>query len=50
VIGDRVQRIFLPDTLISKDLFLRTNAEGIRSIYPIDADKAGQVQSEIVQL
>jgi hypothetical protein len=50
VIGDRVQRIFLPGTLVGKDLFLRTNAEGIRNIFPIDADKAGVVQSKIVQL
>jgi predicted MPP superfamily phosphohydrolase len=50
VIGDQVQSIFLSDELIKKDLFLRTNAEGIRNIYPVDADKAGVVQSEIVQL
>lgn len=50
VIGDRLQSIFLPGTLVGNDLFLRTASTGIRNIYPIDADKAGQVQSEIVRL
>jgi predicted MPP superfamily phosphohydrolase len=50
VIGDRIQQVFLPMSAAGENLFLRTGAEGIRNIHPIDADKAGQVNSPTLQV
>jgi len=50
VTGDRLQRIFIPLPSWTGDLYLQAHVEGIRDIYPIDAVKAGQAQSDIVHV
>jgi hypothetical protein len=50
VTGDRLQRIFLPLSPGTEDLYLQAHVEGVRDIYPIDAVKAGQAQSEVVHV
>jgi acid phosphatase type 7 len=50
VTGDRIQGVFLPLPYLTGDLFLQAKVEGVRSIYPINAVKAGTAQSEVVHV
>lgn len=50
VTGDHIQRIFLPRPLWEGGLYLQAHVEGVRDIYPIDAVKTGQAQSDIVHV
>jgi len=50
VSGDQLQRVFLPLPALRGDLYLRASVEGLRSIYPIDAVKAGQAQGPLVHV
>jgi predicted MPP superfamily phosphohydrolase len=50
VTGDQIQRIFLPLPVWKGGLYFQAHVEGVRDIYPIDAVKAGQAQSDIVHV